>query len=153
MQSDALVSLPVPADLSKLIKFWDTWNGRDKTCRAVQYFAKFLVHYYEQKQKHSGVDTKQLVAQYKALSTQLSLARKAFRFARSINFYEKISKQLSKRPDFGSLKDSVLYLADFSNSFCFFVYLLYDGYVFLGKIGALLDKTVDQKARRSNYWW
>lgn len=146
--------LPVPVVLAKLIKFWDTWNGRDKTCRTVQYFAKFLAHYYAEQQKLTGVaDLKVLVAQYKALSSQLSLARKAFRFFRWINFYEKLAKLLTKAPDGSSAASVLNYLADIVNYVCFGVYLAYDGYVFLGKAGFLADKTIDQKAKTANYWW
>eukprot|EP00475_Leptophrys_vorax_P006668 TRINITY_DN14143_c0_g1_i1.p1 TRINITY_DN14143_c0_g1~~TRINITY_DN14143_c0_g1_i1.p1 ORF type:complete len:269 (+),score=85.05 TRINITY_DN14143_c0_g1_i1:70-876(+) len=148
-----LLRLPVPIVLSKLIKFWDTWNGRDKTCRAIQYFAKFLAHYYQEKQKATGADFKIIAGQYKALSGNLSLARKAFRLFRWINFYEKLAKLFAESPNTKSLKAVLLYLFDFLQSFCFGIYLAYDGYVFAGKIGFILDKQVDLKARTANYWW
>jgi peroxin-11B len=151
--SAPLLRLPVPVVLLKLIKFWDTWNGRDKTCRAVQYFTKFLAFHYQEKQKQTGTDYKVLVGQFKGLSSNLSLARKAFRLFRWINFYEKISKQLAEAPNTKSAKETLLYFLDFMSSVCMAVYLAYDGYIFGGKAKFILDKNLDKIGKTANYWW
>lgn len=157
-KTEMMVNLPVPGELVSLIKFWDSWNGRDKTCRAAQYFAKFLVHYFQQQQKLTSatadIERLKLLAQrYGALSKNLSLARKAFRLFRFINFYEKLAKHLLSSPDLSSASSTVKYLANAGQSLFFGIYLGYDAYVWAGKIGFIVDKSVDNKSKTGNYFW
>jgi peroxin-11B len=65
--------------LAEFAALLDQTTGRDKLCRLVQYFAKFMKWYYEERDKNPA-----LAKKWTALGQSMSSTRKVLRFFRSI---------------------------------------------------------------------
>jgi peroxin-11B len=148
MEKSATTSpLPVPIVAAKLVKFWESTTGRDRTCRTAQYFAKFLSYYLAQQ----GAHNKEIVAKLNALSTNLSMARKAFRLFKSIDFYVKLSKVLAIPLDqYPNLITPILQII---NNICYGLYMACDAYTWAAKIKFINDPQAAKITRQGNFFW
>lgn len=147
-KSKAIIELPSPPQLSQLLKFWDTTGGRDKSCRTVQFFCKFLVYFYSQ---NPLLGSAELVKKLSTLSAQLSSARKAFRLFKTLNFYQSLAGLLNQPLPKGD--DAVIFVLSVLRALGFALYMGYDSYGWLGGIGMFKDAQLKERGRTGNWWW
>lgn len=108
-----------------VIGVWDKAEGRDKTTKLVQYLARFH-------ESRSGS------TQAKNLETALGMARKAFRFGKSIHSWPRLLQAVKSANALAVIQHSGI-----------FVYFVLDNVVWLARAKiALVNADID----RWNYW-
>ena len=136
--------VPVPKQLQALVKFWESTGNRDKTCRTIQYFAKFLAFYYASHQ-----DKQDLVKRFESLSSNLSMSRKAFRLLKTIDFYVKLAMLWNKT----GKQDPVALTLDSATNIFYGLYLACDSYTWAARIKLIHDPQSNRVTRQGNFFW
>jgi len=129
-----------PDFVNKLIKYLDTHNGRDKICRLLQYGSKFLGWWML---FHNRTD---LVKKFASLETSSSMARKVFRLAKSIAFFQTALKAWIGE------NDVVVKITTVIQNVSLGLWLIYDHIIWATKLG-LITTNVEAHSRKSNIFW
>jgi len=126
--------------INKLVKYLDTHNGRDKICRFLQYGSKFLGWWV---MLHNNTD---LAKKFSSLETSSSMARKVFRLAKSIAFFQTALKSWYTE------NDVVVKLTTVVQNVSLGLWLVYDHIVWATKLG-LIKSNIEEHSRKSNIFW
>src|SRR4051794_38268776 len=100
--------------ITKAVKFLETTNGRDKIVRTIQYGSRFLSWYLA---NHNQLDTSK---KFGTLENAASMARKIFRFAKSIAHFQSALVTFKEEQDF------VVQITTVIQQLCLAFWLLYD---------------------------
>ncbi|KNC48643.1 peroxin-11 [Thecamonas trahens ATCC 50062] len=128
-------------DVDKTVAFLGSLGGRDKLCRVVQYFAKWLATFAA-----DGPVLGMTGAELGGLASALSMARKGFRLFKSLDMYKAVR-------DATDVADPVLRIAATLRALGYGVYLMYDNWVFLVKSGFAADPALKAKVARAYKFW
>jgi len=126
--------------LLKFIKFLDTYNGRDKIARFLQYSGRFLAWYLP------TVNNQETAKKAAILENHCSLARKLFRLFRFVHFFHNAQKTLLEEPDLVIKGTTVV------QSVCLGLWLVYDHIIWAAKLNLTKVETTTY-ARRANIFW
>ncbi|KAG6832453.1 hypothetical protein H0H92_001499 [Tricholoma furcatifolium] len=129
--------------VSQSLKFGSTTLGRDKTYRAIQYFARFFAWYLLNK------GDKLDAARWSALKSHLGTARKLLRLGKPI---EHLQAALRATLASGPAGEQILTIA---RQLAYFGYLSYDALVWANaiKFVSLSSETATRVAKISNRLW
>ncbi|KAG6846027.1 hypothetical protein H0H87_011075 [Tephrocybe sp. NHM501043] len=129
--------------VSQGLKFGSTTLGRDKTYRAIQYFARFFSWYLLN--KGDKVDA----ARWNALKSHLGIARKLLRLGKPV---EHLQSALRASLASGPAVEQILTV---SRQLAYFGYLSYDALVWANAIKFLNlnSETANKVAKTSNRLW
>jgi len=129
--------------VSQTLKVWSTTLGRDKTYRALQYFARFLAWYLIARGQHAPA------AKYNALKSHLALARKLMRIGKPM---EHLQAALRAAQSTGPPAEQILTIA---RQLGYFAYLVYDALVWAHavKVIAFAPETAAKVNKRANQFW
>jgi len=127
-------------NLTKLIRYLETHNGRDKIVRLFQYSARFIS--WSLINNNKAADAKK----YQTLEETSSLARKVFRLGKSISLLQNAFRTFNEEHD-GVLKTTVV-VQQISLS----LWLFLDHIIWATKIG-LIKSDTPKHARRANTFW
>ncbi|GLB36272.1 putative peroxisomal biogenesis factor [Lyophyllum shimeji] len=129
--------------VSQSLKFGSTTVGRDKTYRAVQYYARFLTWYLLNKgDKHNA-------ARWNALKSHLATARKLLRLGKPV---EHLQAALRASLASGPASEQILAIG---KQLAYFGYLSYDAVVWANavKFFVLPPETAQRVTKTSNRFW
>ncbi|KJA29255.1 hypothetical protein HYPSUDRAFT_32656 [Hypholoma sublateritium FD-334 SS-4] len=129
--------------VSQGLKYGGTTLGRDKTYRAIQYFARFYAWHLSNK------DDKSNVARWMALKTHLGTARKLMRLGKPL---EHLQAALRATLAAGPLEETLTTIA---RQLGYFGYLTYDAVVWANSIKfiSLAPETAKRVAKRAFQFW
>jgi peroxin-11B len=129
---------PVLAERDRLSEFSaliDQTGGRDKLCRLLQYFAKFMKWYHEEKDKNPAAAKK-----WASLGVSMSTTRKVLRFFRSIAI---LRNAFTLYRNAKSVDAQLLF--DLSARFCLASYFMFDHAMYAFRLGLITDPKMEAK--------
>jgi len=130
-----------PDTVTKVVKFLDTHNGRDKVVRTIQYGSRFLTWYLA---KHSYSDASK---KFVGLENASSMARKLFRLAKSIAHFQTALKTVSEE------NDVLVKITVVIQQLSLGLWLLYDHVIWAGKLNLIKSDRMPTYTRRANIFW
>jgi len=125
---------------SKLLKYLETHNGRDKIVRLFQYGGRFLAWYMINNGKADQAK------KFQTLEESSSLARKVFRLLKSLSYLQAMMKSYSEEPD------PIVKLTTVVQNFSLAAWLFFDHIIWSAKIG-LFKADVPSHAKKANIFW
>ena len=131
------------ASILKLIRFLESYNGRDKLVRTVQYFCKFYGWY-----AFEYLQNKDWKTRLASVESNLSLGRKAFRWGKSLSFFNNLLKAV-KDPKMDMVTKSTSIVANF----CLGIWMLYDHLIWAGKTKLIKDLDLKSISYRACALW
>jgi len=125
---------------SKLLKYLETHNGRDKIVRLFQYGGRFLAWYMINNGKADQAK------KFQTLEESSSLARKVFRLLKSLSYLQAMMKCYIEEPD------PIVKLTTVVQNFSLAGWLFFDHIIWGAKIG-LFKADVPSHAKKANIFW
>jgi len=126
--------------ISRLVKFLETHNGRDKVVRLIQYWSRFFSWYLLVNNKP---DAHKLIAN---LEAHASMSRKIFRLLKSVAFLQSASKVAVEETD------AVVKVTTVVQHLGLAIWLIYDHIIWAGKLGLVQTDLVGHN-RKANIFW
>jgi len=126
--------------ITRLVKFLETHNGRDKVVRTIQYFSRFFAWYLLVNNKPEG---HKIIA---GLEAHSSMSRKIFRLLKSVAFVQSASKVAVEETD------AVVKVTTVVQHLALAVWLIYDHIIWATKLG-LMQSDVAKHNKKANISW
>mmetsp|Transcript_4050 Transcript_4050/g.4176 ORF Transcript_4050/g.4176 Transcript_4050/m.4176 type:complete len:338 (+) Transcript_4050:151-1164(+) len=134
-------------DMNSWVKLSTNLGARDKLVKIIQYFARILLWYY----RKIDIDESSLRALCEIKSVT-SLSRRSFRFLRSVNHINRISKAATDiiENNHSSLEDLLISCVGILDDFLLIMYFGYENYLFFVSAKILRIKGESESALRNS---